>query len=367
MNDRRIAALSLVLILCAMLTATVVMARPSGPDAGMTVEPGLPESQPPQIGRTSLAIPSNVDPNPLVQSMIDGITATTLYSYTGDLSGEWPVLIGGEPYTLVTRHTDSSEPIDKATQFVYERLANLGLDATYHQWQSGSYSGRNVIGQIDGALTPDKILILCAHVDDMPPGPLAPGADDNASGVVAVLMAAELMSQYHWGPTLRFALWTGEEQGLLGSGAYAQRASNLGEDIIGVLNLDMIAWDALGDPDIDLHASESVPDSLDLSSLFVDVVDEYDLELVPDVLTNGTGASDHASFWTHGYPAILAIEDYYPNKHDFNPDYHTVGDDLDDLNMAYYTEFVRAAVGTFGHMAGGPLMHKWIYLPLTVR
>ena len=56
------------------------------------------------------------------------------------------------------------------------------------------------------------------------------------------------------------------------------------------------------------------------------MITAYGLNLVPQVITDGTGASDHASFWNQSYPAILAIEDYN-GTHDFNPNYHT-GDDM---------------------------------------
>jgi len=69
-----------------------------------------------------------------------------------------------------------------------------------------------------------------------------------------VLQAAEVLAPYNFDSTLRFILFTGEEQGLLGSEAYAEMVQN--QDIRGVLNMDMIAWDSLGTPPhMDLHAS----------------------------------------------------------------------------------------------------------------
>jgi hypothetical protein len=206
-----------------------------------------------------------------------------------------------------------------------------------------------VIGELPGLIDPDEIYIIGGHLDDRPSGPLAPGADDNASGSVATLVAAEILTQFEWGCTLRFALWTGEEQGLLGSKVYAQRAYNAGENIVGYLNLDMIAWDGIDGPDFKLFANQSIPPTLDLAQLFADVVGAYDLDLIPHIDPSGFGASDHASFWQYGYASILGIE-YY--QHDFNPYYHTSNDRLEHLNMPYYTDFVKASVGTFAHMTG---------------
>ena len=293
-------------------------------------------------------LPTAITPDPLIQSMMNQVNQLNVYNYTGGLSGEWPVTIGGSPYTITTRNTNSGTPIQKATQFVGEHLAALGLDVEYHQWSGATYP--NVIGELPGLVNPDQIFILGAHLDDMPSSGTAPGADDNGSGSVATLLAADILTQYQWGCTLRFAFWTGEEQGLLGSHAYAQRASNAGEDIAGYLNLDMIAWNTGGsNPDIDLHANSSLPETLVLAQLFADVVDAYDLNLIPQINPNGTGASDHASFWQYGYTSILGIED----MSDFNPWYHTINDDMDNFeDWPYYVEFVKAALGTFVHMSG---------------
>ncbi|MCL4265577.1 MAG: M20/M25/M40 family metallo-hydrolase [Anaerolineae bacterium] len=291
--------------------------------------------------------PFVVDPDPTIQSMMDQVSSGTVYQYDGDLSGMWPVMIGGSSYTIATRHTYSGTPIQKATQYVGEHFTDLGLAVEYHQWSGSTYP--NVIATIPGLSNPDEIYIVSAHLDDMPSGATAPGADDNASGVVAALIAADIFSQHQWDCTLRFGLWTGEEQGLNGSHAYAQRSFNNGENIAGVLNLDMIAWNTPGSArDIDIHATSTIPATLAQAQLFVDVIDAYDLNLIPQINPNGTGASDHASFWQYGYAAILGIEDFS----DFNPYYHTTNDLLSNVDLDYFTEFVRASVGTFAHLTG---------------
>ena len=147
----------------------------------------------------------------------------------------------GSWYTIPSRYTYSGTPIQKATSFVGQHMAGLGMDVEYHQWSSST--NPNVIGEIPGSTNPDDIYIIGAHLDDVQG---IPGADDNASGSVATLLAADILSQYQWGCTLRFAFWTGEEQGLLGSHYYAQRAYNKDENILGYLNLDMIAWNTVG-------------------------------------------------------------------------------------------------------------------------
>jgi hypothetical protein len=290
--------------------------------------------------------PQSITADPVIQGMIDMVSGSTLYQYIGNLSGEWPVTVGGVTDTIKTRYTYSGTYIQRATQYAGEHLEALGLDVEYMDWYDPSYP--NVIAELPGSVSPDTIVIICGHLDDMPPGPVAPGADDNASGASAVLVAADIMSRYNWRYTLRFALWTGEEQGHWGSHAYAYR-SYLIERIVAVLNLDMIAYNTSGSgPGMHIHANSDIPATLDIAQLFSDAVSAYGLDLVPLIVPNGISGSDHESFWDYGFAAVLGIEDL----DDFNPWYHTTFDRLQYLDMDYYVEFVKASIATCAHLAG---------------
>lgn len=286
--------------------------------------------------------------DPVVNQIIYSISIEDLHEYCGSLSGEWPVMIGGELYTITSRHSYYAEGIEKATQYTYEFFSNLGLDVEYHYFSGPG--GRNVIAKQTGLIHPDSYFMICAHIDTLPAGAVSPGADDNASGSTAVMVAAELFSEYLFDYSIIYALWTGEEQGLIGSGYFAQEAAASGKDIIGVINLDMIAWESNGDPVIQIHAKQNqLPYSMVLANTMAEIIDIYGLNLVPYILPNGLSYSDHASFWNYGYSAILGIEDYY---NDFNPYYHTVNDLLIHLNMPYFLDFTRAAIATMAHLSG---------------
>lgn len=297
------------------------------------------------------AFPQVASPDPVIAWMAGQVDQDALYQRMGDLTGEWLVTVRGNTTKITTRNTNSGSGIQNATNYVYDHLQALELTMESHRW--GPTTAPNIIGQKTGKTAPGDIYMITAHLDDMPTGSTAPGADDNASGSVSVLVAADILSQFEWNCTLRFALWTGEEQGLLGSDKYAQRAKNNGETIKGALNLDMIAWNTAGSaPDVDLNANKNYPATVDLANQMASVIDAYDFDLVPEILDYGEGASDHASFWKYGYTAILGIEDYYPNDHDFDPYYHKTTDKLSTLNMPYFTEFVKAAVAETAHMSG---------------
>jgi hypothetical protein len=300
------------------------------------------------------AEPLAVEYDPTVAEMVNQVQQTTLYTYDGNLSGEWPVSIGGSDYTITTRYTRSGTPIQNATQYVYEHMQALGLTVSYHDWTRGSTSNRNVIGEQTGTTQPGEIVLITAHLDDVPSTGLAPGADDNASGSAAVMVAADILSQYELERTVRFIFFTGEEQGLYGSQEYADLVYDAGENIVAVYNMDMIAWDDLDGPTLRLHtrttSSSGYPGDRAIADLFVDVVNTYGLStsLTPIIDPDGVTASDHSPFWSKGYSAILAIED---DQDDFCDYYHTVNDTLFTLNMTYFTNYTKASVGTAAYLA----------------
>lgn len=334
------------------------------------------------ISSATGAIPTTPLYDPLVADLLTRVTTETVASYDGGLSGEWAVTVGGAPYMLTTRYTYSGVPIAKATQYVYEHMQSLGYAVRYHDYTLSGYNVRNVIGEKKGRVHPDKIVLLTAHLDSraaVAPHNPAPGADDNASGAAALLVAADLLADLDFDYTIRLVFFTGEEQGMWGSYYYATEVYNAHENIRGVLNFDMIAWDAKDGPDIDLHSNKpTVADDSDaLADLVAAVIDVYDLGLIPQVVENGATFSDHSRFWDRGYAAILGIENYYnpaevaAEPRDWNTNYHTVNDRLSTLNLAYFREYARAAIAAFVHLAeplrtlsGTVMSRETIMLPL---
>ena len=339
-----LSALTLGLALWMLLWSWLAHATPD-PALG-TMDAGVALAD--EMDASAVSYESSLPPDPRIGAMMAQITTGTVTAYERSLTGEEGIIVGGQLYTLTTRNSYSGEPISQATRYVYEHFQDLGLDVSFHEYTWSGHHWRNVVGEQQGLGRADEIYLITAHLDDMPPGPVAPGADDNASGATAVLVAADVLSQLDFDCTLRFVLFTGEEQGLRGSAAYAAAIAAAGEDVRGVLNLDMIGYNSDAVPTIDLHAHSAITDSVSIAEAFSQVVSLYDLDLAPEILIDHWlgNYSDNKSFWNQRYPAILAIEDY----DDFTPYYHTVSDTLDTLDLDYFTEFVRAGVGTFAHL-----------------
>ncbi|MDZ7625636.1 MAG: M20/M25/M40 family metallo-hydrolase [Ignavibacteriaceae bacterium] len=218
------------------------------------------------LGTQSFLFPQS----PTIQTIINQTNLDSLMYFVEELSGEVSTIIGGSPYTIVSRHKNNASN-NKAADYIKQKLNSYGL-VTYDQ--NFSSTGRNVYGVQLGTVYPNKEYIICAHYDDMPSGTTAPGADDNASGTAAVIEAARIFTQYNSKYTIIYALWDEEEQGLVGSAYYAQQAAIAGDSIMGVINMDMIAWDNDNDSVGEIHI-RNFGNSVALKDLMLQVNTTY--------------------------------------------------------------------------------------------
>lgn len=210
----------------------------------------------------------------------------------------------------------------------------------------------------------------------------APGADDNGSGTSAVIEAARVMAKTHFHGTIVFACFDGEEQGLFGSGHFAQVLKARGVKVLGDLNNDIIGASvgphgerapftvrifsqALPDDAdvkrVDLLGSESDSPSRELAR-FVKTTDkiyvpEMDAELIyrSDRFLRG---GDHESFTAQGFPAIRYTEKY-ENFHHQHQNVRKVsgvqyGDLLQYVDFNYLARVTQMNVAALAALALGP-------------
>jgi len=245
---------------------------------------------------------------------------------------------------------DRSDPAGQAVAAAYIRdaLESYGYTVT-SQPVAGS---ENLTATLVGSTRPDLELVLGAHFDTVAG---SPGADDDASGVAAVLEAARVMAAQPVASTVHFAFIALEEFGYQGSEAYAAALAAADRNVIGMISLDMIGYTCstpgcqLVPPDIpgctdfeDLGdvgdfigvgantASVFMRDALLASASihvpglpFASFVVEGDGACVPD-----SRRSDHKSFWDEGYPAIILGDGAEAR----NPHYHQPTDTPDKIN-----------------------------------
>ena len=210
---------------------------------------------------------------------------------------------------------------------------------------------RNVLGMIPGKNTKEYV-IVGAHFDHLGIDPVLDGdqiyngADDNASGVSAVLQIARafLASGQQPERNVIFAFWDGEEKGLLGTKYFVQTCPMLSK-IKGYLNFDMI-----GRNNKPQQPKQVVYFYTAAHPVFGDWLKEdirkYGLQLEPDYRAweNPIGGSDNGSFAKVGIPIIW----YHTDGH---PDYHQPSDHADRLNWDKIVEITKASFLNMWKMA----------------
>jgi hypothetical protein len=283
-------------------------------------------------------------PDSLIQNLINQTNLDTLVHFVNVLSGEDSVTINDSTYLLLSRNAVHAHN-DLAADYIFQTLSRFGLPTSN---QNYSATGRNVFATQTGTHFPDQEFIICAHYDDMPVQPPAPGADDNASGVAAVLEVARILSQIQTKFTVIYALWDEEEIGWVGSGYYATQAYQAGDSILGVVNLDMLGWDSNNDGLIDIH-TDTIAQSIPLANLIDSLEASYNIGLNPVIYNPGTENSDHKSFWDQGYSAVIFSEAYWGG--DFNPFLHTSSDTIVNFNLNYFHKLSRLAVATMAYLS----------------
>lgn len=280
--------------------------------------------------------------NPTIEQILSEVNIDSMIHYASAISGEFPVVLDDTTVTIVSRH--KSQPGNGfAADYIEQKLESFGFSPDVQSW---SATGENIIATQPGLAYPNQKYVICAHYDAIPTA-IAPAADDDGSGTATLIELARVLSQHEFVFTIEYCFWDEEEQGKVGSLEYAEAAALAGDSILGAVNMDAIAWDGDGDDLMRIHTRPTA-NSEDLSEVAVSVNETYDIGL--DIAVNNPGAtySDHASFWSNGFGAILIIEDF---DNDGNPHYHTTTDLVEFFDTTYYEQLSLLSAATISSLA----------------
>ena len=298
----------------------------------------------------SLLLCLNVSFSQSIQDIINEVSNSNLQLSVNELSGEQATIINGVSQTIVNRVQSNN---DLAADYIEERLAGLpNLSVSIQEFNT---VGKNIIATQLGQTNPEDIYIVCAHYDSV----TTFCADDNATGVSAVLEIARVLASQCFDNTIVYALWDEEEIGLRGANYYAQQAAdetngNSRDNILGVINMDMIGYDGdapgtAGDNDFDIDV-RNIANSIAIKDDLITILNTYTFDLNVIVVNPGTTASDHARFWNQGYSAVLVGESWETN--DQTPNYHSSNDRAEDIDFQYMTELTKLVTGYATTKAG---------------
>ena len=209
-----------------------------------------------------------------------------------------------------------------------------------NRFKPGSYKHYNVIADLKGSEKPNEIVVVGGHLDSWDG---ATGATDNGTGVATTIEAARILTAAGVKPkrTIRFMLWSGEEQGLLGSREYVKKHRDEMERISAVLVHDGGTNACLG-----INATPAMRSQIDRA--FAPLIGDGH-ELAFEIATvNGLrgGGSDHSSFLAAGVPGFFWVQ---KGRAKYNYTHHTQHDNIDQVIPEYQKRSSEIiAIGALG-------------------
>lgn len=242
--------------------------------------------------------------------------------------------------------------------FIESWFKSLGYEVKSQEYVVQMRKVRNISVEIPGNTKPEEIIVVGAHYDTVYD---CPGADDNTSGIAALLELARLLKGSHPARTVRLVAFVNEEPPWfqtesMGSLVYAREAHSKQENIVAAISLETIGMYS------DRPGSQQYPEPMGLlypdRGNFIGFVGNLSSRglvrkairvfrqtgsipsegsAAPEFLS-GVGWSDHWSFWQEGYPAIM-VTDTAPFR---NPNYHRPTDEPDTLD---YARMARVVTG----------------------
>jgi len=256
------------------------------------------------------------------------------------------------------RNLDRYENLQAAATYVEDVFKSLGYAPQEQEYVVQGLKAKNISVELKGGSLSQEIVVVGAHYDSVHG---SPGADDNGSGVAALLEIARQLKNTEASRTIRLVAFVNEEPPnfqtpAMGSWVYTKRSHQLNEKIVAAISLETVGM-YTGEEN-----SQHYPAGLSLffpsKGNFVGFVGNLSSRsLVRDSLEyfrkttqfpsegvaapgemTGIGWSDHWSFWQEGYPAIM-ISDTALFR---NPNYHRPSDKPDTLN---YEPMARVVLG----------------------
>ncbi len=245
----------------------------------------------------------------------------------------------------------------RTAEYIAVELAAAGYDVRHQEYDVDGTTCVNLEVELRGTTKPDEIVVIGAHYDSVAD---CPAANDNGSGIAAVLCLARTFAGSRPDRTLRFVAFVNEEAPyahteLMGSWVYARRCRTRGEQVTAMLSLETIGYYS------DVPGSQKYPPLLGLlypsagdfiafvgntryGRLVRQVVQAFRQNeqfpsqggALPEAMSD-IGRSDHWPFWQEGYPALM-VTDTAPFRYQH---YHTPEDTVDKIDFEKTARVVR--------------------------
>ncbi len=314
--------------------------------------------------------------NPQIAQLLEKVSRANLKNYIATLADA----NGQESRVSYTEGNRWAANYLKETLTSFSGLTTVEFDTFFVNGATPPFNNLplvNVVATLQGMEEPEKLIIVGGHLDDTASldtsidwsndwaQAKARGADDNASGLAAILEIARILSDPENGftsrYTIKFVAFGAEEfhpvyegQHHLGSRHFVVNLFKQNARVVGAYIIDMVGFNDTGNLYFNIVANTS---SQGLGEKMLEINDVYQIGLTansppfPDPTY-----SDHESFWLYRYPAILLIENAPPWQDNLpwyrrNPVYHTQNDTVDLVNMDQVEKITKLALATVATVA----------------
>lgn len=257
------------------------------------------------------------------------------------------------------RNLGRYDQLNQTADWIEEHWKLQGYTVSRQTFTVRGLDCHNLIVEVQGDQRPEEIVIVGAHYDTAIG---TPGANDNGSGVAALLELSEQLKGFQPERTLRFVAFTNEEPPYfqrpheMGSWVYANRCFKDKENIIGVISLETMGYfsDEPGSQKYPPLLAAQYPSegnfigfvaNLESRKFLLEALNEFrkhspvpsEFASLPSAV-QGVGWSDHWSFWEHNYAGLM-ITDTAPFRY---PHYHAATDTLDKIDFQRFSEVVNS-------------------------
>ncbi|TVP41045.1 M28 family metallopeptidase [Candidatus Nitrosocosmicus arcticus] len=289
----------------------------------------------------------NIDKNETsIRSILEKVSTGSLKQYLNSLSD------------FHTRHS-KSPLLNDAGNWIMNELRSFGYkDTFYHSFKSTidneEFELRNIVCKKKGV--DEKLIMVCAHYDcimDLKEDSVsrAPGANDNGSGVCAIIEIARVLANENLQHSIQFVFFSGEEQGLLGSKSYAKYIKENGMDLYRLVNLDMIGYPFFAPNTVIIErdnntnvkhnqVGENDTESIKFGEMMKDMTSSVGLQFHLDSIYD----SDYEPFEANGYVVIGAYDGSADSIK--NPHYHSSSDLPENIDWDYLTSVTKLVLAT---------------------
>ncbi len=268
------------------------------------------------------------------------------------------------------RNIHNPGSLTKTADYILQQFESCGMAAELDQFEFQKTEFANVIFRLPGTVAADQIIVVGAHYDSVPG---SPGANDNGTGVAALLTIAELIKDCALEKSIHFVAFVNEESPYfagdgMGSLNYARRCRARNDKISAMFSLETMGYYS-SEPGSQSYPPgvSGYPDQGDFIGFVSNLASASLLRQSTEIFANhssfpfqaiaapesvaGVSLSDHMCFWQMNYPAIM-ITDTAPFRY---PHYHTAEDLPDKINLPMFTELVKNLAKTFAVLAGSSI------------